>query len=151
MLERKTDIIMTYVQYDNMTKVLYTGTFDILHPGHLDYFRQAKEHGDYLIVVVARDSSVSQEKKLTHNEKERHKQVAAQEIVDKAVLGNEGDKLKIVEQEKPDVICLGYDQKVDETRLKEELKKRRLAPTIVRAQAYFPEKYKSSLLRLLHQ
>ncbi|MCI0612613.1 adenylyltransferase/cytidyltransferase family protein, partial [bacterium] len=27
-----------------------TGTFDILHSGHLDYFRQAKHFGDYLIV-----------------------------------------------------------------------------------------------------
>jgi len=151
MLERKKDIIMTYIQYDYMRKVMCMGTFDVLHPGHLDYFRQAKEHGDFLIVVVARDSSVLQEKRLMHNEKERHKQIAAQEIVDEAVLGNEGDKLKIVEQEKPDVICLGYDQKVDETRLKEELKKRELTPIIVRAQAYFPEKYKSSLLRLLHQ
>ena len=128
------------------------GTFDLLHPGHLDYFRQAKEHGDYLIVVVARDSSAVQEgKKLRFGEKERHARVAGQAIVDKALLGNEGDRLRIVEQEKPDVICLGYDQKVDEEKLKEALKKRELMPKIVRAKAYFPEKYKSSLLRASHQ
>jgi FAD synthetase len=123
------------------------GTFDILHPGHLDYFRQAKEHGDYLIVVVARDSSaIAEGKKPRFGEKERHTRVASVSIVDTAVLGNEGDKLKIVEQEKPDMICLGYDQKVDEEKLKEALAKRGLTPKIVRANAYHPEKYKSSLM-----
>ncbi len=133
-----------------MGKVMCMGTFDILHPGHLDYFRQAKQYGDYLIVVVARDSTVLKEKgKLPRfGEKERHARVTAVQIVDKAILGNEGDKLKIVEQEKPDVICLGYDQKVDETRLKEALAKRGLTPLIFRAKAYFPEKYKSSLMSI---
>ncbi len=125
-----------------------TGTFDILHSGHLDYFRQAKHFGDYLIVVVARDSSALKEGKiLRFGEQERLARVAAQTIVDKAVLGNEGDKLKIVEQEKPDVICLGYDQNVDEKKLKETLEKRGLRPEITRAYAYQPEKYKSSLLK----
>ncbi len=129
-------------------RVMCMGTFDILHPGHLDYFRQAKEFGDFLIVVVARDSNALKEgKKLQHGEKERYARVAAQKIVDKAVLGNEGDKLKIVEQEKPDVICLGYDQQANEEKLKEALAKRELFPLIVRAKAYFPEKYKSSFLK----
>ncbi len=130
-----------------MYKIMCMGTFDILHPGHLDYFKQAKEHGDYLIVVVARDSSaIAEGKKLKFGEKERHTCVASVSIVDKAVLGNEGDKLKIVEQEKPDMICLGYDQKVNEEKLKEALAKRGLTPKIIRATAYHPEKYKSSLM-----
>jgi FAD synthetase len=124
------------------------GTFDILHPGHLDYFKQAKELGDFLIVVVSRDSNAIKEgKQLKFEEKERHARVAEQKIVDKAVLGNEDDKLKIVEQEKPDVICLGYDQQVNEEKLKEALAKLELSPKIVRAKAYFPEKYKSSILK----
>ena len=131
-------------------RVLCTGTFDILHPGHLNYFEQAKKHGDYLIVVVARDSSAIKEgKKLKFSENERLARVAEQKIVDKAILGNEGDKLKIVEQEKPDVICLGYDQTISENRLKEMLAARRLKPKIVRAAAYQPEKYKSKLLKKL--
>ena len=138
---------MMYVKYDNMIKVMCTGTFDILHQGHLDYFRQAKQLGDYLVVVVARDSNAIKEgKQLRFREKERLEHVASQKIVDKAVLGNEGDKLKIVEQEKPDIICLGYDQG-DEEKLKEALAKRGVFPRIVKAQAYHPEKYKSSLLK----
>jgi len=131
-----------------MYKIMCTGTFDILHPGHLDYFRQAKQLGDFLIVVVARDSSAVKEgKTLRFGEQERLANVASQPLVDKAMLGNEGDKLKIVEQEKPDIICLGYDQKADETKLKETLAKRGLTPQIIRAKAYYPEKYKSSLFR----
>ncbi len=144
---------MTYVKYDCMKKVMCMGTFDILHPGHLDYFRQAKKHGDYLVVVVARDANVLKDKGRLprRTEKERYQNVAVQAIVDKAVLGNEGDKLKIVEQEKPDIICLGYDQAVDETKLQEILKQRGLTPLIVRAKPYFPEKYKSSLLSHANQ
>ena len=132
-----------------MKKIMCMGTFDILHPGHLDYFRQAKEYGDYLIVVVSRDANVLKDKgRLPRfGEQERYARVAAQSIVDKAVLGNEDDKLKIVEQERPDILCLGYDQAVDETRLKEALAKRGFKPAIVRAKAYHPEKYKSSLLQ----
>lgn len=133
-----------------MTKVLCTGTFDGVHPGHLDYFKQAKSYGDYLIAVVARDSSVLKEKgKPKYPEQERLAQVKAVETVDKATLGNEGDKLKIVEELKPDVICLGYDQKVDEEKLAETLAKRGLKPKIIRLKAYQPEKYKSSILNEL--
>lgn len=133
----------------NPRRVMCMGTFDILHQGHLDYFKQAKQFGDFLIVVVARDSSAIKEGKiLQHGEKERWEKVAAQTIVDKAILGNEGDKLKIVEQEKPDVICLGYDQNVNEEKLKEELAKRGVFPSIVRTEAHHPEKYKSSLLKV---
>ena len=41
-----------------MKKVIVFGTFDILHQGHLDFFRQAKQYGDYLIVAVAHDENV---------------------------------------------------------------------------------------------
>jgi len=130
----------------NMTTIMCFGTFDVLHPGHLDYFRQAKEYGDYLIVVIARDSSVEQEKGKPprHTAEERRAEVA--KVVDKAIIGNEGNRLNIVEEVKPDVIVLGYDQKVDEEKIKEKLAKRGVHPKIVRAKAFQPEKYKSSLL-----
>jgi len=35
-----------------MKKVMCFGAFDGLHPGHLDFFRQAKRYGDFLIVSV---------------------------------------------------------------------------------------------------
>jgi len=132
----------------SMRKVMCTGTFDGIHPGHLDYFRQAKEQGDFLVVVVAREKNVLKEKgkKPRLSEKERYEMIAVHPLVDKALLGNEEDKLKVVEREQPDVICIGYDQQVNETQLKKELAKRKLFPIIFRAKAYHPEKYKSSIL-----
>ena len=41
-----------------MGKVMVFGAFDILHKGHLFYFSKAKEFGDYLIVVIARDETI---------------------------------------------------------------------------------------------
>ena len=34
-----------------MAKVMVFGTFDGVHPGHENFFEQAKQHGDYLIAV----------------------------------------------------------------------------------------------------
>ena len=38
--------------------VLTFGTFDIFHPGHLHYLKEAKKHGNCLIVIIARDTTV---------------------------------------------------------------------------------------------
>ena len=77
-----------------MTTVICFGTFDHLHQGHLNYFLQAKELGDYLIVVVARDKNTNKE--TTYNENQRLKEVKQQQIVDEAVLGDLEDKYKII-------------------------------------------------------
>ena len=47
-------------------KVICFGTFDILHLGHVNFFKQAKSLGDELVVVIARDVNVKS--KLVHNE-----------------------------------------------------------------------------------
>ncbi len=128
-----------------MTLIICFGTFDHLHPGHLNYFQQAKQLGDYLIVVVARDKNIN--RKTTFNEDERLIEVKKVEIVDEAVLGDLEDRYKVIKEKQPDVLCLGYDQEVDENKLKEELAKLNLFPKIKRMNAYQEEKYKSSLFR----
>ena len=131
-----------------MTKVMCFGTFDLLHLGHLNYFKQAKESGNYLIVVIARDETKrKQNKKLVFSEKERLKLVKSLEIVDKAILGDLQDQLLIIEKEKPDILCLGYDQKIDEEKLRKELEERGLSPKILRAKPYQENKYKSSKIK----
>ncbi|HTD81915.1 MAG TPA: adenylyltransferase/cytidyltransferase family protein, partial [Thermoplasmata archaeon] len=40
-----------------MVRVMATGVFDLLHPGHVAFLREAKALGDELVVVVARDST----------------------------------------------------------------------------------------------
>lgn len=136
-----------------MKKVLVFGTFDGLHEGHLNLFRQAKEFGDFLIVVVARDSTVekNKNKKPKFDENHRLKEVQALEIVSEARLGSEShnpaeDRYSIIEEIKPNVICLGYDQAQFVDRLKNELENMKIDAKIEVLESYKPEVYKSSLL-----
>ena len=132
-----------------MVTVLVAGTFDIFHPGHEDFFRQARMFGDRLVVIVARYATTLhiKGKAPVANEILRLAAVSECSLVDKARLGNVGDLFSSVVEEKPDVVCLGYDQGMDETKLKDELRKRGLTVEVHRLKAFKPEIYKSSLLR----
>jgi len=116
-----------------MVKVMASGTFDLLHMGHIYYLREAKKLGDELVVVVACDKTV---RTLKHepvtSEKMRVELIKELQVVDKAVLGNKGDMYRIVEEIKPDIIALGYDQIHDEQKIKDELKKRNIDTKLIR-------------------
>ncbi|MBN1792228.1 FAD synthase [Candidatus Woesearchaeota archaeon] len=131
-----------------MKKVLAFGTFDIFHKGHEYFLREAKALGDELHVVIARDETVEHVKgrKPGKGHHERREEVEAYEHMDVAVVGNEGDKYKVIEEIRPDIIALGYDQTSFTEHLEEELKKRGLSPRIVRIESFEPHKYKSSKL-----
>ena len=133
-----------------MKKVMAFGSFDILHEGHKHYLKEAKSYGDYLIVVVARDENILKFKgrKPRNDENHRLDEIKKLELADEAVLGHKDNILKVLDDFKPDVICLGYDQKtIDEGKLKLELKKRNLKAEIIRAKPYKEHVYKSSKLR----
>ena len=110
-----------------------TGTFDILHMGHIYFSKEAKKLGDNLIVIVACDSTV---RKMKHepitSEKMRLQIIKELKIVDEAYLGRRDDIYKVVEEIKPDIIALGYDQIHDEKIILENLKKRNIKAKIVR-------------------
>src|SRR3989338_1051249 len=126
-----------------MKTVMCFGTFDLLHLGHLNYFQQAKKHGDYLIVVIARDKTKQDEKKeIIFSEKERMELVKGLKVVDEVVLGYPGDHFKIIQEKKPEVIFLGYDHKIDEKILAQKLKERGLEPVIKRAKPFKVGKHK---------
>ncbi|NQV91576.1 adenylyltransferase/cytidyltransferase family protein [Candidatus Woesearchaeota archaeon] len=126
-----------------MKQVMCFGTFDLLHIGHLDYFTQAKEHGDYLIVVIARDSTKEQEQKdIAFCEHERLQLISSLKIVDQAVLGYPEDHFKIIEEKKPDIIFLGYDHPPIEEKLKNKFN-----ISILRGKPYKSHQHKSSIIR----
>lgn len=132
-----------------MRKVLVFGSFDGLHFGHLNFFKQAKEYGDYLIVVIARDATIKRIKNKSplKNEKQRLKEIRKCKLVNEAVLGREDNPYLIIKKIKPDVICLGYDQKVFSDDLPEELKKMGLKTKIFRMDPYKPKKFHSSIIK----
>ena len=137
---------------DKTKKVLAFGTFDIFHKGHEFYLKEARKHGNTLNVVVARDSTVKQIKGKfpLNNELKRLIKIQNLDYVDKAFLGYEEDKYKIIEELKPEVICLGYDQNSFTDNLKKILKKRALNPKIIKFEKGFkPNKHKSSKLNSL--
>jgi len=114
-------------------RVMATGVFDLLHLGHLHYLKEAKKLGDELIVVVATDATVRKEKhEPITPENMRMEMVASLKPVDRAVLGYEADRNRIVEEIKPDIIAVGYDQKHDLEKIKQELSKRGLNVKVVR-------------------
>ena len=130
-------------------KVLCFGTFDGVHPGHIFFFTQCKNLGDHLTVVIARDSTVEEVKhrKPHFNEAIRQEAVQSVPVVDLAVLGDPIDKYKIIKSVHPDIICLGYDQKVFVDKLEGKLEEFGLHPRIVRIQSFKPEIYKSSIMK----
>jgi len=112
--------------------VVATGTFDIIHPGHIRYLKEAKKLGTELIVIVARERNVKHKPKPVIPEEQRRRVVEAIKYVDKAILGDEEDIFKPIKEIDPDIIALGYDQRFDENWLRNELKKRGLKAEVVR-------------------
>ena len=88
----------------------------MLHPGHIHFLRAARELGDELVVIVANDATVRRMKREpVVPATVRAEMVAELKPVDQAVVGREGNMLDIVVEEiKPHIIALGYDQELFE-------------------------------------
>tara|TARA_Y100000310_G_scaffold323753_1_gene384607 strand:- start:3778 stop:4185 length:408 start_codon:yes stop_codon:yes gene_type:complete len=132
-----------------MKVVMCFGSFDYVHKGHKFFLNEAKKKGDKLIVVIARDETIKEVKGNFpfYSDEDRLDQVKNLGVANKVVLGRKGDKYKLIEEFKPAVICLGYDQVAFTKNLKEELRKRNIKAEIIRLPAHNPEQFKSSKLR----
>jgi cytidyltransferase-like protein len=134
-----------------MTRIMVFGTFDNVHEGHLDFFKQARSLGTdpHLIVSVGRDAIVSgiKGKKPRHSEEERRSMVKKSPLVDEVVLGDESGYVEHIKSAKPDIIALGYDQGgrfVEH--LERDLAESGMQVKVVRLQAFRPDVYKTSKL-----
>ncbi len=69
-----------------MKKVITYGTYDLLHPGHINLLRRAKERGDYLIVGLSTDAFNSvKQKKSFYTYEERKMVLEAVRYVDEVI------------------------------------------------------------------
>ena len=97
--------------------VFTNGVFDLLHPGHVRYLRQARALGDALIVGLNADASVRRNKgpaRPINPEDERAEVVAALECVDAVVLFEEDTPDEIIRALLPDVLVKGADWPADQ-------------------------------------
>jgi cytidyltransferase-like protein len=134
-----------------MTKIMVFGTFDMVHEGHVDLFRQARALGPdpCLVVSVARDASVLRIKGVMprRGESDRLLTVREHQLVDEALLGDSVGYIEHIKAVMPDIIALGYDQTGEYVdRLSEDLRAAGLTTRVVRLGAYKPEQFKTSKL-----
>ncbi|MCQ2086070.1 MAG: FAD synthase [archaeon] len=109
-----------------MVRVMASGVFDILHTGHISYLEQAKAFGDELYVVVACDETVKKKKHESITPQEmRLRIVSSLKPVDAAILGKNTDNIyEILDDVRPKIIVLGFDQDFDEKKLALELREK---------------------------
>jgi Glycerol-3-phosphate cytidylyltransferase (EC 2.7.7.39) len=117
---------------DVLVRVLATGTFDLLHPGHILYLSEAKKMGDELYVIVARESMIRHKPKPIIPDEQRLEMVSSLKIVDKALLGSDSDIFVPIKQIQPDIIALGYDQGFDIQQLEKDLRDKGFTCKVVR-------------------
>ncbi len=98
-------------------KIVFTnGCFDILHPGHVAYIKQAKALGDRLIVAVNSDASVSRlkgAKRPINNLEHRMAVLESVGAIDWVTWFEEDTPLALIEKLSPDVLVKGGDYSVD--------------------------------------
>jgi len=128
----------------SVRRVVATGTFDILHPGHLFYLTESKKLGDELWVIVARDANVRHKPRPIIPEEHRLQMVAALKPVDHAILGDKTDMFNPIKEIRPSVITIGFNQHFDTIKLHQQLIERGMSPEIVRIGKYAEEDLCSS-------
>ncbi|MEM2780512.1 MAG: adenylyltransferase/cytidyltransferase family protein [Candidatus Bathyarchaeia archaeon] len=132
------------------TVVLASGTFDLLHLGHVRYLEEAKKAGGEnaeLIVIVARDSTVEKRKgyRPVIPENQRRALVESLKVVDEAILGyEEFDIGKVIEKIKPDIIAVGHDQDGMEKVVKDYIREKGLNIKVVRISKFSEDELDSS-------
>lgn len=96
-------------------KVFVNGTFDILHPGHIDLLYLASTYGDEFVVAIDSDRRVKEKKGDTrpiNNEDTRSKILFHIKGVDKVFIFDSDEELRdIIKEYEPDVMMVGSDYK----------------------------------------
>lgn len=136
------------MSYKKITVMIF-GTFDLLHPGHINFIKQAKKCGDYLILILSRNETVKNLKGYYPSEdiETRAHNLALTELVNLIIYGRLDRHYQVIKKYQPDVICLGYDQNHFIDKLDEKIKQYGLKTKVIRLKAYKPERYKTSVIK----
>ncbi len=93
-----------------MVTVLLGGKFNKIHPGHEWLLKEAKKLGDKLVIILAND--IRNDRLYALTAKERKKNLEKTKLADVVVIGDIKECSKVVRKYKPEIIVLGYDQKL---------------------------------------
>ena len=132
-------------------QVMCFGSFDLFHKGHEYFLKESLKIADHLIIIVARSENIKKNKHkdplFSENERiETLKNwIQTQSISAEVLLGDKTNFYAHIDTYQPDIICLGYDQKANE----EEIHEKYPHIQVKRISSFFPEKFKSSLLKKL--
>ena len=133
---------------ESKKRVVVFGIFDGVHDGHRDLFRQARELGDELVVIVGRDEVAEKLKgrRPRYSEAERVAMLKQEPLVDDAILGDsEFSSYASIQKLHPDLICLGYDQQELGEDLKQWIQRKNESISLVFLKPYKPEVLHNSL------
>lgn len=94
-----------------MKKVITYGTFDLIHMGHINILRRAKEMGDYLVVAISTDEFNTMKHKQAYYSFEQRKQILeAIRYVDEVIPEHTWDqKIQDVKAHDIDIFVMGHD------------------------------------------
>jgi FAD synthetase len=146
------DKIISLEQFNSVfdgTTVLVGGCFDMLHIGHINLFKKAKQHGDKLIIALESDEFMINTKKKQpfHNQVQRAEILSALQDVDEVVLlpylQTYNDYLAMVKKIHPRIIAVTKnDPQISNKRKQAEA----IGAQVLEVIDYLPQ-YSSSLLR----
>lgn len=114
-------------------RVVVAGSFEFLHPGHIELFKKAWEHGE-VYVIVSRDENFERFKgrKPALRQEDRLTIVESLRYVTKAIMGDRDDLFKPIIELKPDIVLLGPDQWIDPDTLRQKLEERGLQTSVLK-------------------
>lgn len=107
--------IRKQIKSDNKNIVLCHGVFDLLHPGHIQHFQEAKAQGDILVVSVTDSKYVRKGpgRPYFSNEQRLHS-LAAIECIDYVILSKNYTVNDVVEVVRPDLYVKGAEYQIAE-------------------------------------
>lgn len=97
---------------DKKKIIAISGTFDILHRGHIYFLEKAKKSGDVLVALLNSNSSVKKYKsplRPINDEMSRSRVLAALVCVDFVVIFQETTPVKLLQKIRPHIFCQGED------------------------------------------
>ena len=109
-VETLSELVSVFQSSDRGNVALCYGHFNAIHPGHLRYFRKAKDSADKLLIALEGDKQLSElERGINFSESDRAQAVAALDIVDGVVIMDSGRLEDLVKIVRPEFLFLGKE------------------------------------------